>query len=49
MIENVIGVEGDAVAGCDRVGVRGSSTGTVEASEVGVVYIFDLGEDLFSQ
>jgi hypothetical protein len=40
MIENVIGMESDFVARCDRVSVRSSSTGTVEASEVVIIYIF---------
>jgi hypothetical protein len=34
MVENIIGIEGDFVAGFNSVGVWGSSTGTVVASEV---------------
>ena len=49
MVEDVIGLESDFVAGLDRVGVWGSSTGTVEASEVGIIYVFDLGKNSFIQ
>jgi hypothetical protein len=45
MVEDVIGMEDDSIAGFDRVGVWGTSTGIVEASEVGIIYIFDLGEN----
>ena len=49
MTEDAIGMEGDFVAGFKRVGVWGSSIGTVIASEVGIIYIFDLGENSFIQ
>jgi hypothetical protein len=48
MIEIVIGIKGDLAAGSDRVGVW-SNSATVVASEVGIMYIFDLGEKLFIQ
>lgn len=48
MIEILISIKRDLVAGSDRVGVRSNST-TVVASEVGIIYVFDLGEKLFIQ
>ena len=48
MIEIVISIKRNLVAGSDRVGVWGSSTAVV-ASEVEIMYIFDLGEKLFIQ
>ncbi len=49
MIEDIIGMEGDFIAGFDRVGAWGNSTGTVVASEVGIIHISDLGENSFIQ
>jgi hypothetical protein len=49
MRDDTIGMEGDLATGFDRVGIWGSSAGTVVASEVGIMYIFDLNEDSFSQ
>jgi hypothetical protein len=46
---NAISMEGDFVTGLNRVGIGGSSTSTVVASEVQIIYIFDLGEDSLSQ
>jgi hypothetical protein len=46
---NAIGMESDFVTGWNRVGIGGSSTSTVVASEVQIIYIFDLGEDSLRQ
>jgi len=49
MVEDIIGMKGDFIAGFDRVGVWGNSTGTVVASEVRIIHIFYLGENSFIQ
>jgi hypothetical protein len=49
MVEIAIGIEGDCLAGLNRVRIWGVTTGTVVASEVGIIYIFDLNKDSFIQ
>ena len=38
VVEDVVGLEGDSIASCDRVGVGGSST-AAKASEVGITHV----------
>jgi hypothetical protein len=49
MIEIAISIEGNFLTGLNRVSIWGFTTGTVVASEVGIMYIFDLNEDSFTQ
>jgi hypothetical protein len=49
MIEIAISIEGNSLAGLNRVSIWGITKGTVVASEVGIIYIFDLNEDSFTQ